>query len=115
MRYLFIFIDFVRVLGAYLISIGLVGGLFVSLVCLAQTDIKSLIAYSSVAHIGLVLGGLITLNLWGFIGSLVIILGHGLCSCGLFCLVNLTYERLNRRRIYLNKGFLRIMPSISIW
>jgi NADH-ubiquinone oxidoreductase chain 4 len=45
-----------------------VGGLFVSLICLRQRDMKSLIAYSSVAHIGLVLSGIITLNYWGLVG-----------------------------------------------
>jgi len=46
----------------FFISIGLVGGAIVSLICLRQVDIKSLIAYSSVSHIGLVLGGVITIN-----------------------------------------------------
>nr|YP_009050461.1 NADH dehydrogenase subunit 4 [Monochamus alternatus]YP_009913600.1 NADH dehydrogenase subunit 4 [Monochamus alternatus alternatus]AIG22815.1 NADH dehydrogenase subunit 4 [Monochamus alternatus]QLM01486.1 NADH dehydrogenase subunit 4 [Monochamus alternatus alternatus]QWM97280.1 NADH dehydrogenase subunit 4 [Monochamus alternatus] len=97
------------------IIISLMGGFFVSLMCLRQSDIKSLIAYSSVAHMGLVLGGIMTLNIWGFWGSLIMMLAHGLCSSGLFCLANISYERLMSRSLYLNKGLINIFPSLSLW
>lgn len=97
------------------VTISLVGGFFVSLICIRQRDLKSLIAYSSVAHMGLVLAGIITLNSWGFWGALVIIVAHGLCSSGLFCLANIAYERLGSRSLYLNKGFLNIIPGLSLW
>nr|YP_010954831.1 NADH dehydrogenase subunit 4 [Hemisodorcus rubrofemoratus]WMW30216.1 NADH dehydrogenase subunit 4 [Hemisodorcus rubrofemoratus] len=97
------------------IVIGLVGGFFVSLICLRQGDVKSLIAYSSVAHMGLVLGGIMTLNYWGLSGSLVMMVAHGLCSSGLFCLANISYERLGSRSLYLNKGLINLMPSMSLW
>nr|QIV24778.1 NADH dehydrogenase subunit 4 [Agrianome spinicollis] len=97
------------------ITISLVGGFLVSLICIRQSDIKSLIAYSSVAHMGMALGGIMTLNVWGFWGCLVMMVAHGLCSSGLFCLANITYERVGSRSLYLNKGFLNIMPSLSLW
>nr|YP_009691908.1 NADH dehydrogenase subunit 4 [Thermistis croceocincta]QEG58714.1 NADH dehydrogenase subunit 4 [Thermistis croceocincta] len=97
------------------IVISVVGGFFVSLICLRQSDIKSLIAYSSVAHMGLVLGGIMTMNIWGYWGSLVMMLAHGLCSSGLFCLANISYERINSRSIYLSKGMMNIFPSMSLW
>nr|QIV24700.1 NADH dehydrogenase subunit 4 [Enneaphyllus aeneipennis] len=97
------------------ISISLVGGLFISLICIRQSDIKSLIAYSSVAHMGLVLSGILTLNIIGFWGSLVMMLAHGLCSSGLFCLASISYDRLSSRSLYLSKGLLNIMPSLSLW
>nr|ASL05714.1 NADH dehydrogenase subunit 4 [Monochamus sartor urussovii] len=97
------------------IIISLMGGFFVSLMCLRQSDIKSLIAYSSVAHMGLVLGGIMTLNIWGFWGSLIMMLAHGLCSSGLFCLANISYERMMSRSLYLNKGLINIFPSLSLW
>lgn len=97
------------------IRIRLVGGFLVSLICLRQTDLKSLIAYSSVAHIGIVLAGLITLTYWGLCGSYVLIIAHGLCSSGLFCLANISYERLGRRRLLINKGLLNFIPSITLW
>nr|YP_010946318.1 NADH dehydrogenase subunit 4 [Allacta bruna]WGO57036.1 NADH dehydrogenase subunit 4 [Allacta bruna] len=97
------------------ISISLFGGLLVSLICLRQTDLKSLIAYSSVAHMSIVIGGLMTLFYWGFCGSYVLMIGHGLCSSGLFCLANISYERLGSRSLLINKGMMNFMPSMSMW
>nr|QIV24713.1 NADH dehydrogenase subunit 4 [Eboraphyllus middletoni] len=97
------------------IVVSLVGSLVISLICIRQSDIKSLIAYSSVAHMGLVVGGIMTLNITGFWGSLVMMLAHGLCSSGLFCLASISYDRLMSRSLYLSKGLLNLMPSLSLW
>ena len=97
------------------IRIRLVGGFYIRLNCFCQVDIKSLIAYSSVAHIRIVIGGIITINYWGFIGSYILIIGHGLCSSGMFCLANINYERLHRRSLYINKGIINFIPSIRLW
>nr|YP_009159313.1 NADH dehydrogenase subunit 4 [Parochlus steinenii]AKP94961.1 NADH dehydrogenase subunit 4 [Parochlus steinenii] len=97
------------------ISISLVGGVLVSLVCLRQTDLKALIAYSSVAHMGIVLGGLMTLYFWGISGAFTLMIAHGLCSSGLFCLANISYERLGSRSLLINKGLLNFMPSMALW
>lgn len=101
-------------INIFFISLSLVGGFYVSLVCLRQRDMKSLIAYSSVSHIGLVLSGIITINYWGMCGSLTIMVAHGLCSSGLFCLANICYERFFRRSLYINKGLINIIPSLSL-
>lgn len=95
--------------------ISLVGGFIISLVCLFQVDIKSLIAYSSVAHIRLVIAGLITIRYRGYIGAYVLILGHGLCSSGLFCLSNIIYERTHSRSLFINKGLLNFIPRMALW
>nr|AOY39924.1 NADH dehydrogenase subunit 4 [Scolytinae sp. BMNH 1039994] len=97
------------------IIISVVGGVYISMVCLRQSDLKMLIAYSSVSHMGMALAGMLTLSLWGFWGGLILMLAHGLSSSGLFCLSNLSYERSHSRSIYLNKGFINIMPSLSLW
>nr|QHN89112.1 NADH dehydrogenase subunit 4 [Hasora chromus] len=97
------------------IIISLIGGVYISLKCFCQVDMKSLIAYSSVAHMGLVIGGIMTLNYWGYLGSYVLMIGHGLCSSGLFCLANINFERLNSRSLFLNKGMMSFMPSMSLW
>nr|APX40325.1 NADH dehydrogenase subunit 4 [Altica ericeti] len=102
-------------LNTWFISLSLVGGVMVSLICIRQSDMKSLIAYSSVSHMSLVLSGLLTLNYLGIWGALLMMLAHGLCSSGLFCLVNLMYERTHSRSIYLNKGLLNLIPSFSLW
>nr|ALO70329.1 NADH deshydrogenase subunit 4 [Atheta sp. 2 EF-2015] len=115
MRTLNIFMYINNSFNYIIISISLLGGVIVSLICLRQSDMKSLIAYSSVAHMGLVLGGLMTFNFWGLAGSLSMMLAHGLCSSGLFCLANICYERLGSRSLYLNKGMINLMPSLSLW
>nr|YP_010895153.1 NADH dehydrogenase subunit 4 [Iteaphila macquarti]WJW73679.1 NADH dehydrogenase subunit 4 [Iteaphila macquarti] len=97
------------------VSISLVGGVLVSFMCLRQTDLKALIAYSSVAHMGIVLSGLMTLTYWGFSGSYTLMIAHGLCSSGLFCLANISYERLGSRSLLINKGLLNFMPSMTLW
>lgn len=97
------------------VGISLVGGVLVSLMCLRQTDLKALIAYSSVAHMRIVLGGLMTITYWGFCGSFTLMIAHGLCSSGLFCLANISYERLGRRSLLINKGLMNFMPRITLW
>nr|ADW41398.1 NADH dehydrogenase subunit 4 [Drosophila novamexicana] len=97
------------------ISISLVGGVLVSFVCLRQTDLKALIAYSSVAHMGIVLAGLLTMSYWGLCGSYSLMIAHGLCSSGLFCLANVSYERLGSRSLLINKGLLNFMPAMALW
>nr|YP_009180602.1 NADH dehydrogenase subunit 4 [Procambarus alleni]ALM30827.1 NADH dehydrogenase subunit 4 [Procambarus alleni] len=97
------------------VGISILGGVFVSILCLRQVDMKSLIAYSSVAHMSLVLGGLVVFSWWGMNGAVIIMVGHGLCSSGLFCLSNIIYERLGSRSLLINKGLLNLMPSLGLW
>nr|QLY90105.1 NADH dehydrogenase subunit 4 [Micromorphus albipes] len=97
------------------ISISLIGGVIVSFICLRQTDLKALIAYSSVAHMGIVLSGLMTMTYWGFCGSYTLMIAHGLCSSGLFCLANICYERVGSRSLLINRGLLNFMPSMALW
>jgi len=93
-----------------LLGFRIVGGLVIRLLCLRQIDLKMLIAYSSVSHISLVIGGLISIYIWGINGILAMMIAHGFCSSGLFCLRNIIYERFfSRRLIYLGgMGYLRI-------
>jgi NADH-ubiquinone oxidoreductase chain 4 len=102
-------------LNFFFIILSLVGGIYISVICVIQIDIKLLIAISSVVHISIVIGGLITLTFLGISGRYLIILGHGLCSSGLFVLSNLCYERLISRRMMLNKGMINYMPLLRLW
>nr|AIY61992.1 NADH dehydrogenase subunit 4 [Silvestritermes holmgreni]AQP29281.1 NADH dehydrogenase subunit 4 [Silvestritermes heyeri] len=97
------------------VALSLVGGLFVSLFCMRQTDLKSLIAYSSVAHMSMVIGGIMTLSYWGVCSSFALMVAHGLCSSGLFCLSNISYERFGSRSLLVNKGLINLMPSMAMW
>lgn len=102
-------------LNLFFLILRIIGGILIRLNCLRQLDLKILIAYSSVAHISIVLGGIFTLNYWGVSGGYLIIIAHGLCSSGLFCLANISYERLLSRRIIINKGLMNFIPSIAFW
>nr|AND96715.1 NADH deshydrogenase subunit 4 [Digitonthophagus gazella] len=115
MRLMSVFLEIGMKINMIFVVISMYGGLLVSLICIRQIDIKSLIAYSSVAHMGLVLGGIMTISYWGMCGALVMMLAHGLCSSGLFCLANINYERLLSRSMFLNKGLINLMPSMSLW
>jgi NADH-ubiquinone oxidoreductase chain 4 len=106
--------DFIQYRG-YLGGLGLIGGVIISFVCIRQVDLKCLIAYSSVAHIGSVLCGLICFLWIGNLGAYLIILAHGICSSGLFCLLNLMYERWGSRSVILMKGGLICAPILSFW
>nr|QAY81998.1 NADH dehydrogenase subunit 4 [Apophylia sp. REN-2018] len=114
LRFMIFFKLFLLSLNMFFMVICLLGGFFVSLICIRQSDMKSLIAYSSVSHMSLVLAGIMTLNFWGLWGSLLMMLAHGLCSSGLFCLANILYDRVHSRSLYLNKGLLNIMPNLSL-
>nr|QRW36392.1 NADH dehydrogenase subunit 4 [Nebrioporus cooperi] len=115
LRVMNLFIYISKISSFLFISISLVGGFLVSLICLRQTDLKILIAYSSVAHMGMVLGGIMTMNYWGFMSSFSMMIAHGLCSSGLFCLANISYERLHSRSMFMNKGLINLMPSMTLW
>nr|ACT80225.1 NADH dehydrogenase subunit 4 [Mayetiola destructor] len=98
-----------------IILISIWGGVLISFNCLRQLDLKLIIAFSSVAHMGMVLGGMFTLTNWGIYGSYFMMIAHGLCSSGLFCLANISYERLMSRSMLINKGMMNFMPSLSLW
>lgn len=98
----------------WLIVVGLVGGLLVRFVCFIQVDIKSLVAYSSVVHIGILLRGMSSLRFIGYDGALALILGHGVVSSGLFYLVGVNYDRIHSRSLIINKGLIILFPSITI-
>ena len=97
-----------------IISLSLWGAVITRIICIRQTDLKALIAYSSVTHIGLITAGVISYTFWGWWGALAIIIAHGLCSPAIFALAGITYELTATRRILLTKGIISIYPSITI-
>lgn len=96
-------------------GICIVGSIVVSLTCLVQIDIKRLVAYSSVVHINILICSILTLIKLGFVRAYIIIISHGLCSSGLFFIVNLYYERTHRRGVFFNKGMINLLPSLRMW
>lgn len=97
------------------IILALWGVVMTGSICLRQTDLKSLIAYSSVSHIGLVAAGILIQTPWGFTGALILIIAHGLTSSALFCLANTNYERTHSRTILLARGLQIVLPLITAW
>nr|AVJ52513.1 NADH dehydrogenase subunit 4 [Tectocoris diophthalmus] len=97
------------------VIISLCGSLMIGILCLYQVDMKSLIAYSSVSHMGLVISGIFIYNIYSFMGALIIMIGHAFCSSGLFCLANIIYERSHSRSLLINKGLITLMPVLSMF
>jgi NADH-quinone oxidoreductase subunit M len=91
-------------------ALSIVAIIYTSLVALMQTDMKKLIAYSSVAHMGIVTIGIFTLNPLGIQGSIVQMLSHGLVSGALFMCVGVVYDRIHSREISSYGGLAERMP-----
>ena len=87
---------------------------YTSLVALVQRDMKKLIAYSSVAHMGFVTFGLFALNRQGIEGALIVMLSHGLVSGALFLVVGVIYDRMHTREIEKYGGLANNMPGYSL-
>lgn len=113
-RFREIFFKVVVHYGYLILRIRIIGSLITRIVTLIQLDIKSLVAYSSVVHINLILGGIIILNKLGLLGAYVIIISHGLCSSGIFYIVNIFYRRTGRRLLVINKGIVNKIPVVCI-
>nr|ATN23224.1 NADH dehydrogenase subunit 4 [Awaous banana] len=97
------------------IILALWGVIMTGSICLRQTDLKSLIAYSSVGHMGLVAGGILIQTPWGFTGALILMIAHGLTSSALFCLANTNYERTHTRTMILARGMQIVLPLMTTW
>nr|YP_009907336.1 NADH dehydrogenase subunit 4 [Neodontobutis hainanensis]QLI53790.1 NADH dehydrogenase subunit 4 [Neodontobutis hainanensis] len=97
------------------IILALWGVIMTGSICLRQTDLKSLIAYSSVGHMGLVAGGILIQTPWGFTGALILMIAHGLTSSALFCLANSNYERTHSRTMVLARGLQMVLPLMTAW
>jgi NADH-quinone oxidoreductase subunit M len=95
-------------------TLSIVAVVYTSLVALMQTDMKKLIAYSSVAHMGIVTIGIFTLNPLGIQGSIMQMLSHGLVSAALFMCVGVVYDRLHSREIDYYGGLVQRMPGYAL-
>nr|YP_009690115.1 NADH dehydrogenase subunit 4 [Caracara plancus]QEG56888.1 NADH dehydrogenase subunit 4 [Caracara plancus] len=97
------------------IALALWGALMTSSICLRQIDLKSLIAYSSVSHMGLVIAASMIQTPWSFSGAMILMISHGLTSSMLFCLANTNYERTHSRILLLTRGLQPLLPLMAIW
>nr|UEK25478.1 NADH dehydrogenase subunit 4 [Spilogale gracilis gracilis] len=95
--------------------LSLWGMIMTSSICLRQTDLKSLIAYSSVSHMALVIVAVLIQTPWSFAGATALMIAHGLTSSMLFCLANSNYERVHSRTMILVRGLQTLLPLMAAW
>ena len=95
-------------------SLSIIAIIYTSLVALMQEDMKKLIAYSSVAHMGYVTLGIFTINKQGIEGSIFQMLSHGLISAALFLCVGVLYDRVHSRLIVSYGGVVNVMPRYAL-
>jgi NADH-ubiquinone oxidoreductase chain 4 len=99
----------------FIIRISLLGGIYMCLVCIRQRDIKSLIAYSSIVHIGPVLFSFLRIFYMGYLGGIFLLLSHGFCSSGIFFILNEAYRNFNSRSLLILRGCVCFYPVMSFW
>lgn len=101
-----------KILVPFLAIFALINIIYTALVAYAQSDLKKIVAYSSISNMGIVLLGLCTLNLIGFSGAMFQMLAHGIISAGLFMLVGIIYIRTKTREISELGGLGAVMPRL---
>lgn len=104
-----------QALQGVLLAIALIGLLYGGLLAWRQTDLKAMIAYSSVSHMGVVLLGIATLNPTGITGAVMQMVAHGLVAGALFLLIGLLYERTHTREIAHYSSLVRVMPRFAFF
>jgi NADH-quinone oxidoreductase subunit M len=98
----------------FIFTISVFGVIYASVTTLQQVDLKKIIAYSSVGHMGLVTIGLFSFNTQGIIGAILLMISHGIVSGALFLLIGLLYERHHTRIIRYYSGLIHTMPAFSV-
>ena len=97
----------------FIMVLSIIAIIYTSFVALAQSDIKKLIAYSSVAHMGIVTIGIFLVNQQGLEGAMLQMLSHGVVSAALFLCVGVIYDRMHTRQISFYGGLVNKMPFYS--
>jgi NADH-quinone oxidoreductase subunit M len=103
-----------KILQPFLVFLGLFGMLYGGLLAWRQSDLKAMIAYSSISHMGMVLLGIATLNQTGITGAIIQMTAHGLIAGALFLLVGLLYERTQTRNIQDYSSLIKKMPRFAL-
>lgn len=103
-----------RQLAPWMATLAVIGILYGAAVSYAQKDVKKLVAYSSVSHLGFVILGLFALNAQGIQGSILQMVNHGLSTGALFLIVGMIYERRHTREMDAFGGLWKVMPVFSV-
>lgn len=109
-------LELIKGITIFLVMLSIWGGVLASFICLQQSDLKAFVAYSSVAHISLVVAGALINTSWGILGVKIIIVAHGFTSPALFFLAYISYLKSSRRRLLHSGGLLVFFPFLRlIW
>jgi NADH-quinone oxidoreductase subunit M len=108
-----LFPDATYAFGPTMVVLAVIGVIYGALVAMVQDDIKKLVAYSSVSHMGIVVLGLFAMNSMGMSGAVYQMLGHGLSTGALFLIVGMLYERRHTRKIADYGGLAKVMPVFA--
>nr|BBA21010.1 NADH dehydrogenase subunit 4 [Apis cerana] len=114
LRLMFIYKNEFMFFQKIIVIINSFGILILSLMCLSQFDMKSIIAISSIVHMGIMIMSMMTFFDISIMGGYLMMISHGLSSSGLFFLVNVIYSQTNSRLMFVNKGMINFMPSMSL-
>ncbi len=110
-----LFPDATQVLTPALMTLAVVSIIYGACLALVQNDIKKIIAYSSISHLGYVMLGLLSLNLLGIQGAIIQMVSHGLVAAGLFLMVGMIYERCHTRELGAYGGLAKLLPVYSVF
>lgn len=97
----------------YIVALSFINILFAAIAAYKQTDVKRIVAYSSISSMGIVVLGLCSLNVIGLTGAIFLMIAHGITSAGLFYVVGIIYKRTNTREITQLGGLVKVIPRIS--
>jgi proton-translocating NADH-quinone oxidoreductase chain M len=98
----------------FVYTLSILGVIYTSLTAIRQTDFKRIIAYTSVAHMNIVMIGIFSLNLIGLGGSILQSISHGFVASALFLIIGVVYDRFHTRLIKYYSGLVQIMPMYTI-
>jgi NADH-quinone oxidoreductase subunit M len=110
-----LFPDATRLAAPLISTLAVVSIVYGACLALVQTDIKKIIAYSSISHLGYVMLGLVSLDLLGIQGAVIQMVSHGLTAAGLFLMVGMIYERCHTRELAAYGGLARLLPVYSVF
>jgi NADH:ubiquinone oxidoreductase subunit 4 (subunit M) len=96
-------------------ALALTGIIFASFAALRQTDLKKIIAYSSVAHMNMVVLSIFSCSIFGLMGAVVLMLAHGVVASALFILIGCLYSRFGSRHVYYYSGLVATMPKLAFF
>nr|YP_010277793.1 NADH dehydrogenase subunit 4 [Chelonus formosanus]UHY94334.1 NADH dehydrogenase subunit 4 [Chelonus formosanus] len=115
MRFIYMFMYMYNKFNLIFMIMSIWGSIMCCLICMNINDLKIIIAYSSIIHMGAMLTNLMIMFKYSFFSSIMMMFAHGLCSPLMFYTSFIMYKRSKSRNIYFNKGIINVLPNLSMW